>query len=378
MVNEITQQLKAGLNLGAYQHSFGNLPNETRYSDPYAKIDLVPEMKSAFDRGYERVTGIQVKAESIAGMGAGTAGYSMIPVYVDPRIIDLSRKFTPWTTLIPRVTNQGVTADYNKITAKGAGTFEAEDAVLNDVTDTESRSSSPIKYMYSVGRVTGQAQAAMPSYIVQGLQPEGTGITNTTFGSPTAPNAKQYEVLKRAQALKELEESAIWTGVLTATTYAGLPALQSTTNRVDKNTSALDWADIEDAVQKAYTSSGRPNIGSCDASSLADIRKIMVDNFRYTPGSMSGSAGFGVPAPVVIESMVGPIPMVPTQYLPSTTGTKQVWFLDMEVIEMRVLQDMTYEDLAKTNDSQKFMMKIYEVLLNKGPQFCSFIDRISA
>jgi hypothetical protein len=370
--------VKAGLNAGAYQHSFGNMADETVYMDPYNQVDMREDLRGAVLKGFERLNGVQLKELSIGGMGAGTAGVSLIPVYVDPRIIDLSRKFTPWTTLVPRVSNMGITADYNKITAKGAAVSAAEDAALSDVTDTEARESTRIKYLYSIGRVTGPTQAAMPSYIVSGLEPSGSGITNTTFGSPTAPNAKQYEVLKRARALQEKEESLIWTGdaSTTATDFSGLPKLQATTNQLDKSGAALDWADIETAVQYAFDDSGRPNIAGCDSSSLADIRKIMIDNFRYTPGSMRGTAGFGVEAPVVIETMVGPVPVVPSQYLLNTTGNKQIFFLDMSTVEMRVLQDTTYEDLAKTNDSQKFMLKKYECLLNKGTQFSSFIDNI--
>ena len=376
---QIEAQVAYGMNVGAYQHSFASLPNGTKYSDAVMNESLImPELKSAYDRGRKMSLEAELKAETISGMGAGTAGYSMIPVYVDPRIVDQSRKFTPWTALVPRVTNQGVTADYNRITAKGAASFEAEDAAQSDVTDTESRQSTAIKYLYSVGRVSGQAQAAMPSYIVQGLQPEGTGITNTTFGSPAAPNAKQYEVLKRARALKEAEEDAIWNGddSTTPKEFSGIVKLQATTNQLDKSSAALDWADIETTVAYSYDDSGRPTIAGCDSSTLGDIRKIMVDSFRYSPREMGGDAGFGVPARVVIETMVGPMPVVPSQYLSTTTGAKQCFFLDMEYIEMRVLQDMTYEDLAKTNDSQKFMLKVYEALVMKSTGFNAFIDNI--
>ena len=61
-------------------------------------------------------------------VSAGTAGLSLIPIYVDPIIIDETRKFTTLVELIPRVTNQGTTADYNRMTAKGGGFTAAEDA----------------------------------------------------------------------------------------------------------------------------------------------------------------------------------------------------------------------------------------------------------
>lgn len=360
-----------------YAHSFGVLENKSVYFNPLAKIDLRPQLKAQYETGFERAMA-QYKALGVANQGAGTAGYALIPIYVDPRIIDRSRKFTPWVELLQRVTNQGITADYNLISAKGAAVSAADDAPLTDVTDTESRASTSIKYLYSIGRVTGPALAAIPSYMVQGLQPTGTGTDTAVFNSPTAPNAKQYEVLKRAQALREKEESLIWTGNAgtTATDYSGIPTLQSTTNRNNLSTADLAWGDIETTVRYAYDDTGRPTLSGCDSSTLTDVRKIMVDSFRYSPKEMSGEAGFGVPARVVIETMVGPIPVIPTQYLSTSSGSKQMWFLDMDYIEMRVLQDMTYEDLAKTNDSQKFMLKIYEALILKSPQFNSFIDAI--
>lgn len=378
--------LKGNLN-SAYEHSFGPMPNQTRYFDPpglsehkgldvdHAGVDMREEIKAAIDRGME----ISYKALTTTAGGAGTAGNALIPVYVDPRIVDRTRKFTPWVELIARVTNLGKEADFNFISTKAAGITANEDAPLSDVTDTEDRSSTPIKYLYSVGRVTGQMQAAMPAYIVQGLQPGGTGTDTATFNSPAAPNAKQYEVLKRAQALREKEEALIWNGDLstTATEFDGIVQLQGTTNQTDRSSAALRWQDIEESVQDAYDDSGRPTIAGSDSATLVDLRKIMIDSFRYSPRDITGTAGFGVPARVVVETMVGPIPVIPSQNLSTTTGAKQLFWLDMEYIEMRVLQDMTYEDLAKTNDSQKFMLKIYEALLLRAPAFNSFIDNIS-
>ena len=359
----------------AYAHSFGLLPNNTIYASPWADVDKRPQLKEACDKG---IKVMEEKALTTTAGGEGTAGYAMIPVYVDPLIVDRTRKFTPWIDLTARVTNQGMYADFNVITAKGSAVTAAEDAALSDVTDTEDRVSKPIKFLYSVGRVTGPMQSAMPSYIVQGLQPSGAGTFSANFGSPSAPNAKQYEVLKRSRSLRELEEELLWTGdtSTTATEFDGIVTQQSTTNQTDKSGADLTWDDIESTVRLAYDDSGRPNLSGCDASTLVDVRKIMVDQFRYRPNDLGGTAGFGVPASVVIETMVGPIPVLPSQYLSTTTSAKQMFFLDMEYIEMRVLQDMTYEDLAKTNDSQKFMLKIYETLAMKAPQFNSFIDNI--
>ncbi|KKK67407.1 hypothetical protein LCGC14_2954360, partial [marine sediment metagenome] len=91
----------------AYAQSFGGLPDETHYINGFKGFDLRDGMKNAFALGF--------KALGTASGGAGTAGVAMVPVYLDPRIIDETRKFTPLVELIPRVTNQGLTADYNRL-----------------------------------------------------------------------------------------------------------------------------------------------------------------------------------------------------------------------------------------------------------------------
>ena len=44
---------------------------------------------------------------------------------------------------------------------------------------------------------------------------------------------------------------------------------------------------------------------------------------------------------------------------------------------MRVLLDMTYQEFGITNDSNKFMLKIYEAEILKNTAFNAFIDNIS-
>ncbi len=339
-------------------------------------VDLRKDLKALVAVGMQRM---QAKALTSTAGGAGTAGFALVPIFVDPRIVDRTRKFTPWVELIGRVTNQGLFADFNIISAKDPAITAAEGGPLDDQTDTEDRVSKAIKFLYATGLVTGPMMAGMPSFIIEGLVPQGDGIRNTTFGSPTAPNAKQYEVLKRSRALREKEESLIWNGNVStdATQYDGIVAQQSTTNQNDKSATAFGFDDIEDTVVLAFDDSGRPNMAGADSSTTKDIRKTMIDQFRYRPGDLPGVAGFGVPAPIVLETMVGPTPLVPSQQLTTTSGAKQLWFLDMEFIEMRVLQDMTFQDMAITNDSNKFMLKIYETLLLRAPQFNAFVDNIS-
>ena len=372
--------LKSVNSSGAYSHSFGMLADNTAYYDPFNGVDLRPQIKEWVDRGIEAVQKKALGATSATGGGAGTAGIAMVPVYVDPRIVDTTRKYTPLVEMIPRVTNQGLTADYNKITAKGAAITAAEDAALSEQDDTYDRASTSIKYLYAVGRVTGQARAAYPSYILEGFQATGSGLVGTGFSPQSAPNAKQLAMIVKARALREKEESLIINGDAStnSTEFSGIVKLQGTENKVDKNTSALAYDDVETAIRYAFDDGGRPNIAVASSDVLADLRKIVIDTFHYRPSDMTTQLPFGVSSHLVLDTMVGPIPVIPSMNLSNVSGSKAIYFLDMNYIEMRVLQDMTYEELAKTNDSEKFMLKIYEALIMKNPAFNSFIGEISA
>ncbi len=386
MKAELKRLASKGLSAAhGYQHSFGPLADETKYVDGWnlgmdgKAIDLRPALKSAMQLGYQR---LQQKALGPESGGAGTAGFALVPVYVDSRLVDRSRKYTPMVEMIPRVTNQGLTADYNVITAKGAAYTAHPDAALNEADDTENRESKSIKFLYSVGRVLGPMQAAMPSYIMEGFQPSGAGnVAGNTFSSVGANNALQEQVLIKSRAMKELEENLIFNGdnSTDATQYDGIIIQQSTTNQNDLSSAALTWDDVEDTVQLAFDDGGRPKLAVGSSAVITDLRKIMVDTFRYSPDQLTSGAPlpFGVPPQLVLHTMVGPIPALPSMYLSNVSGAKQLWFLDTDFIEMRVLQDMTYEDLAKVNDSKKFMLKIYECLILRAPSFNAYIDNIA-
>lgn len=379
MKSEISRMYAKGFTLNsAYEHSFGPLADNTPYVNGWNNVDLRTSLGMKAYEGFERV---QQKALGPQAGGAGTAGFALVPIYVDPRIVDISRKYTPLVEMITRVTNQGLTADYNRVTAKGGAYTAIADAPLPEADDSYERKSTAIKFLYSVGRVLGPMQAAMPSYIMEGFQPSGAGMVGGNVFSPAgAPNAKQTEVLLKARAMKELEENLIINGDAStdATQFSGIISLQGTTNRTNLDGAALTWSDVEATVQKAFDAGGRPKLAVASSAVVTDLRSIMINTFNFRPSDLVGGVElpFGVPPQLVIQTMVGPIPVIPSMYLSNTSGSKSIYFLDTDFIEMRVLQDMTYEDLAKMNDSSKFMLKIYEAMIMRAPEFNSFIANI--
>ena len=118
-------------------------------------------------------------------------------------------------------------------------------------------------------------------------------------------------------------------------------------------------------------------IDSCnglDITQKSAYNGLLSAKIGYLQSAQTVFWGFSA---IVLNTMVGQVPVIPSMYLTNASGSKAIYFLDLSVVEMRVLQDLTYEDLAKTNDSQKFMLKIYETLIIKNTAFNSWIGEIS-
>jgi len=301
----------------------------------------------------------------------------LIPVYVDPEIVDLTRRATPLVELIPRVTNYGKTADYNQITVITSAQALAEDASLTEQNDTYVRRSISIRYLYSVGRVTGPMFAASKQFLASG------GYVD----------ALSLEVKNKTIALKRLEESMLllgdsqtnWTEPVNSTTitaansYDGLYQLITNANsngfggnssyRTDMAGAALSISKLRIGIRTARTSGGEPNLIVMDYASYDDLKALIQDQLSYVS---TQTIAWGI----TTVSFEG-IPVIASRFLSTTAGAgsgvpadaKSVFILDTNVIEMRVLQDVSYEELAKTNDSIKFMLKCYETLIVKAPQF---------
>jgi len=359
----------------AYEQSFGTLADKTCYSGyrPGLKADFRSE-EGTLGKAYNA----SLKAFNVTtGPGASHDVYGklLIPLYLDPQIIDISRKYTPLVEIVPRVTNRGLTADWASI-SKTSAFVAGEDAALSETNDTYTRDSVSIRYLYAVGRVTGQAVAATPSFIMQGMNPSGF---NGGFGADeVAATSKQIEVLSKARAIKELEEELMINGnVDTSGEYDGLVQTftDNSGNMVAMSTGAFDLGDVNHAIRLAFDDGGRPNVAICSSEVYTDLEALIQSKQGFVPIAKNVFWGYET---LTIQTMVGSMPVIPSMFLSNTTAEKAMYFLDLSVVEMRVLQDLTYEPLAKTNDSEKFMMKIYEALVVKNPNFCAGITGISA
>ncbi len=358
------------------QAIFGNAPNGTIIkkwewgagdSKETGLVKGVQEHKSEFYKALY---------STLNTYSAGTLPV-LIPVYIDPEVVDLTRRATPLVELIPRVTNYGNYASYNQITTITSAQAITEDAALTEQNDTYNRETVTIRILASVGRVTEFMLEASRPYLSSG------GYVD----------ALSLDVRAKTLALRRLEEAMIllgdgssdWTEPVNGTTitaansYNGLYELISNANSnnlggsssyaTDKAAAALTIADIRTGIRTARTAGGEPNLIVCDYSSYDAIKALIQDQLRYVS---TQSIAWGI----TTLSFEG-IPIIASRFLSTTAGggggvpqdAKSLFILDTNVIEMRVLRDVTYEELAQTNLSKKFVLSVFEALVCKAPSF---------
>jgi len=275
--------------------------------------------------------------------GIGTAGFAMVPVYVDPEIVDRTKRELTFLAALPRRAVRGMTYDYNAITALTNATFLAEDAELADLTDTYDRFSISMKYGYSTGRASYPMIDASRNYI----------------------DIMSEEVMKRTIGLKREEDNLCFSGdsSTTATDFDGLVSL-ITTNASDQG-GALTIPAMRTEITQCRDSGGVINL-IVTTNSVSDDLKGLLNAYQRYVNSIELNWG-------ITTMTFDGIPVITDRYCQSG----YMYFLDMSVIFMAVLRDFTYMELPSGNDTVKFTIKAYEALVCQAEGFCSILYGIT-
>lgn len=337
------------------------LDDRSAYVDAFNGVD---ERKSLL-LGMSENVGLDLsKAQAISALSAGTADLSLIPIYVDPRIVDVTRRLTPMQELIPRVTNYGRTAEYNQLTARGITGWKGEDAALAEQDDTYVRGSKTIRFAYQVGRVTGPFLAASKQYLSQNYV-DGLNL----------------EIRNKTMSLNYVEEDSLLNGNSAgrSSAYGGITYAANlepdgirnliTTNTTNNSSAAPSIANIRTLIRNARMAGasttlgqGDPNLLVTDFATKDNVKSLLQAYMRYT------NENYEMPWGLKALEFDG-LPMLPTKFMPTTTGSREILALQTDTFQQRVLQDTTYEELAKTNDSVKFMVKKYLTTICTAEQF---------
>jgi len=277
------------------------------------------------------------KAPSVPSTIGGTyTGYSMLPPFVDPSIVDRTVRETPLVRLLPRKAIRGRSYVYNIISAKAGAAFLLEDASLSEQVDTRSTGTASMSYLYAVGRVTGQATAGQ-----------------------TIINLMAEDLRVKTASMNEALENEIINGN-TTTDPAGFQGLIQTisTNTTDNSSTRPTLAQVREDLATSFNANGLIDLAVTDADTFNYLKGLLMD-FQRNVERPSAQMDFGIPDAFMFDGVL----FIKDRYMPTTANSKRILFLDTRYVFLAVLQDYTFEELAKTNDSQKYMIKWYGTMV---------------
>ena len=324
----------------AFDATFGKMgiqENEV-YFNPMQGIDKRVEMGKSYAASL-------TKDPSFNTVSGGTVtSYGLMPSFFDSAIVDRTVRATPLVRLMPRKAVRGRAYVYNARTAKAVPTngtagsgFKGDDAALAEDVDTYTATSTVMKYAYVVGRVTGPALAS------------GAGFLNLL-----AEDIK----IKTAE-LNEILENEIVNGA-TATNALGFNGLRAaiTTNSVSSATAAITLDNLRTDFNTVFQANGQVDLVVTDGSTFNVVKGLLMD-FQRNVQQPSDQRDFGIPEAFTFDGAL----FIKDRFMPTTASSHEILYLDLRYCYLAVLQDVTFQELAQTNDSQKFYLKWYGSLI---------------
>jgi hypothetical protein len=121
--------------------------------------------------------------------------------------------------------------------------------------------------------------------------------------------------------------------------------------------------DLDESYRNMVKMAMEPNLAVCDYRTFGIIRRGLMEYFRTEP-TMKFTQGISK-INLVFPNADG-LPLVPHPFMPMGAGYGEIMLLDTRLIARRTLWQDLYEELAKINLSQKFVISAAETLIDKS------------
>lgn len=303
-------------------------------------------------------------------MGTSAAtGSNLMHVIADDGVTYLYKRPYPLQALIPTEANKGRQALWDVVGPYefGQSSFGTEDQSFTETDITTHNRSAFIKFLYSVGRITKAAQfaglAQVPARDMIAIRIDAAqdalralrerrmlGVTSdvtSTTNLFTAAGTNEY------QGLYEL--------ITTNTSTSG--STQATWVTSGGNTYDQIMTDLDETYRNMVKLAMEPNLAVCDYRTFGIIRRGLMEYFRTEP-TMKFTQGISK-INLVFPNADG-LPLVPHPFMPMGAGYGAIMLMDTRLIARRTLWQDLYEELAKINLSQKFVISAAETLIDKS------------
>ena len=348
----------------AYELSFGKMAEGTIYAGGVSEYenkmyDRREDLRKEQNERVQKDIAVRKDRGSVSDIYASGTSYTatsgslpiLIPIYVDADIINLVRKETPLYEMLPKKAVRGKTYDWNQLSTLNTASFLNEGASLPVSDDAYTRVTTPIKLAYATGKVSGFAQAAMTGYI----------------------DILRQEVMTHTRALVQLIEQTTLTGdaSTTAVEFSGFDKLIAT-NATDKSSAEFVLDDLRTSIRlcrqggATIVGGGNPNLIVMNLVDYDKLKGLLQAYLRYPAPTYSIAWG--------IQTMeFEGLPIIFSKFANITTNSRRIYILDTSVVFYAILQDITYQDLARVDDANKFMLKWYGALIIQAETWCAQI-----
>jgi len=300
---------------------------------------------------------------------SATTGSSLMHVIADEGVTYLYKRPYPAQALIPTEANKGRQALWDVVGPYefGSATTGTEDQAFTESDITTHNRSDFIKFLYSVGRITKAAQFAglaqvpardMIAIRIDAAQDAIRALRERLILGVTRDITSTTNLF---QAASSLEYKGLYELITTnTTTTGGTPKTWVTSNG---NTYGQIMIDLDESYRNMVKLAMEPNLAICDYRTFGIIRRGLMEYFRTEP-TMQFTQGISKINLVFPNS--GGLPLVPHPFMPMGAGYGAIMLLDTRLIARRTLWQDLYEELAKINLSQKFVISAAETLIDKS------------
>jgi hypothetical protein len=299
---------------------------------------------------------------------SGSTGSNLMHVIADEGVTYLYKRPYPIQALIPTEANKGRQALWDVVGPYefGQAVFGTEDQAFTETDITTHNRSAFIKFLYSVGRITKAAQfaglAQVPARDMIAIRIDAAQdalralrerrMLGVTSDVTSTTNLYQAASTNEYQGLYEL--------ITTNTSSGATPQ-----NWVTSGGATYDqiMADLDESYRNMVKMAMEPNLAICDYRTFGIIRRGLMEYFRTEPIKEFVQ---GVSKIQLVFPNSGGLPLVPHPFLPMGATYGSIFLLDTRLIARRTLWQDLYEELAKINLSQKFVISAAETLIDKS------------
>jgi hypothetical protein len=300
---------------------------------------------------------------------SATTGSTLMHVIADEGVTYLYKRPYPFQALIPTEANKGRQALWDVVGPYefGSATAGTEDQMFTESDITTHNRSEFIKFLYSVGRITKAAQfaglaqvpardmiairidaaqdaiRALRERMMLGVTRDITSTTNTFVSASSLEYKGMYELITTNTA-----------------TTGGTPKTWVTSGG---NTYGQIMIDLDETYRNMVKLAMEPNLAVCDYRTFGIIRRGLMEYFRTEP-TMQFTQGVSKINLVFPNS--GGLPLVPHPFMPMGAALGTILLFDTRLVARRTLWQDLYEELAKINLSQKFVISAAETMIDKS------------